>query len=55
MAFTFQGDERVVVKISKVEGGIASDPPVGYCFVTNLYVDPETGKLIVEYDDEEVT
>lgn len=26
-------------------------PPPGYCEVVNLYVDPETQKLVVEYED----
>lgn len=30
---------------------LASDPPNGMCYVTNLYVDLATGKLIIEYDD----
>lgn len=28
-----------------------SNPPSGMCAVTNLFVDPETGKLEVEYND----
>lgn len=32
-------------------GLVASTPPVSKCKVTNLYVDPETGKLVVEYDN----
>ena len=28
-----------------------SAPPEGKCKVKNLYVDPATGKLVVEYDD----
>lgn len=32
-------------------GGALSSPPHGYYKVTNLYVDPDTGKLIVVYDD----
>jgi len=31
--------------------GVASNPPTGYCKVTNFYVDPATGKLVVEYED----
>ncbi len=31
--------------------GIKSTPPSGYYRVTNLYVDPSTGKMIVKYDD----
>ncbi len=30
---------------------VLSVPPSGKCCVTNLYVDPETGKLVVEYDN----
>lgn len=33
---------------------ICSRPPSGMCQVTGLYVNPETGKIIVEYDDEPV-
>ncbi len=28
-----------------------SNPPSGKCKVTNFYVDPATGKLVVEYDN----
>jgi len=28
-----------------------SNPPKGMCKVTNLFVDPETGRLEVEWDD----
>lgn len=35
-------------------GGMASSPPSGKCKVTNLYVDPDTGKLTVEYDNNPV-
>ena len=31
---------------------VKSIPPPGYYRVTELYVDPITGKLIVEYSDE---
>ncbi len=30
---------------------IKSLPPKGYFRVTNLYVDPSTGKMVVKYDD----
>ena len=33
---------------------IESEPPSGKCKVTNLYVDPNTEKLVVEYDDQPV-
>ncbi len=35
-----------------VEDKIDSKPPVGKYKVTNLFVDPETGRLTVVYDDE---
>lgn len=31
--------------------GIPTSPPSGKCRVTNLYVDPATEKLVVEWDD----
>lgn len=31
--------------------GIVSVPPLGKLKVKNLYVDPDTGKLKVDYDD----
>ena len=34
--------------------GVTSNPPVGHCQVTNLYVDKNTGKLMVEWDNEAV-
>lgn len=30
---------------------VESKAPVGKYKVTNIYVDPATGKLVVEYDD----
>lgn len=33
--------------------GVVSNPPPGYHKVVNIYRDPATGKLIVEYDDDE--
>ena len=40
------------VPMATTGGPIAlkSDPPSGACQVKNLYVDPETGKLIVKYE-----
>ncbi|KAF0138177.1 MAG: hypothetical protein FD153_1484 [Rhodospirillaceae bacterium] len=32
-------------------GGIVSTPPTGKYKVTNIYVDPTTGKAVVKYDD----
>lgn len=36
-------------------GVICGDPPKGKCKVTNLFVDPSTGRLEVEYEDEPVS
>jgi len=30
---------------------IVSEPPLGKCKVSNIFVDPSNGKLTVEYDD----
>lgn len=30
---------------------VKSDPPSGMIPVTNLYIDPETGRVSVEFDD----
>ena len=30
---------------------IPSNPPTGKCKVLNIYVDPDTGKLVIEYED----
>ena len=38
----------------KGEDSIASSAPVGKYKVVNMYVDPSTGKLTVEYDDTPV-
>jgi hypothetical protein len=39
------------VKNVNVAAGAISIPPTGKCKVTNLYVDPLTGKLTIEYDN----
>jgi len=31
---------------------LVSIPPKGKCAVMNIYVDPDTGKLVVEYNDD---
>ena len=36
-------------------GWLVSNPPIGMCVVTNVYVNPSTGKTTVEYNDELVT
>jgi len=37
------------------EGAIISTPPSGHLLVTNIYVNANNGKLVVEYDDAPVT
>ena len=34
----------------KLEEKLPSKPPSGKCKVTNIYVDPDTGKMVVCYD-----
>ena len=33
------------------KGDPLSVPPAGFCKVTNMYVNPQTGKLVVVFDD----
>ncbi len=33
---------------------LLSQPPLGKCKVINIYVDPETGKLVIIYEDTPV-
>lgn len=37
--------------VSESEKEVKSEPPTGKYQVKNLYVDPATGKLVVEYED----
>jgi hypothetical protein len=39
------------ISITSSGGGIASVPPTGSYKVVNMFVDPLTGKLTIEYDD----
>jgi hypothetical protein len=34
-----------------IGGPVISDPPAGHYRVTNMYVDCNTGKLVIEYSD----
>ena len=45
-------DERI--RTLEIKYTPASQPPSGYFRVVNLYVDPVTGRLIVQYDDTPV-
>ncbi len=42
--------DQEFVLISMKGSGITSSPPAGKYRVTNLYVNPADGKLVVEYD-----
>ena len=33
---------------------VLSTPPPGMCRVTNIYVDPNSGKLVIKYDETPV-
>ena len=44
-------DERMEAMEAQHRAALISEPPPGKCRVTNLYVDPLTGRLVVEYDD----
>ena len=54
MGFTFNNRELVVnVEVGEVNSvsGLATTPPQGKCKIVNMYVDPSTGKVVVQYDD----
>jgi len=54
MGFTFNNRELVVnVEVGEVNtvSGLEITPPQGKYKVVNLYVDPLTNKLVVQYDD----
>jgi len=52
MAFSFNNRELIInVTINTQGEGIGSKPPLGKYKITNLYVDPNSGKQITEYDD----
>jgi len=36
------------------KGDPISIPPEGFCKIENLYVDPNTGKLVVVFDDKPI-
>jgi len=58
MGFTFNNRELIVnVNVEEVTevSGVNTSPPTDKYRVTNLYVDPTTGRLVVEYDDTPVT
>jgi len=56
MGFIVNGNgQEITINFENIEGIIPSDPPAGKLQVKNLYVDPDTGKLEVEYEDTPVT
>lgn len=46
-----EGNRGYGIVVDDDEAGLRSCPPAGCFRVVNLYVQPSTGKLIVEYDD----
>lgn len=48
--YRYDGAGWVLLDGSRIE----SVPPTGKCRVTNIFVDPGTGKLVVQYDDTPV-
>ena len=40
---------KIAVKLEAKS--IISDPPKGFYKVTNMYVDPKTKKVVLDYDD----
>lgn len=46
------GLRRETIKAEEVQGVVPSNPPPGQLRVVNLFVDAQSGKLTVQYDDE---
>lgn len=44
-------EDRVIEIVFELSEGAGFDPPEGSYKVTNIYVNPVTGKLHVEYED----
>lgn len=36
-------------------GGVRSKPPIGTCKVVNIYYNPMTKKIVIEYNDVPIT
>ena len=53
MAVTIHNGGTVKVEVV-IKNQVETNPPAGKYRVTNLYVDPVTGRLEVEYDDTPV-
>jgi len=45
------GETLVVLPDGEEFPMLKSAPPSGKCKITNLYVDPVTGKVVIQYDD----
>jgi len=44
--------KRLKVKPTDTETKpVVSNPPQGMCKVVNIYINPQTGKLVADYDD----
>jgi hypothetical protein len=56
MGFVVNGNgQEITINFKNIEGIVPSDPPAGKLQVKNLYINPETGRLEVEYEDTPVT
>jgi len=56
MGFTANGNNQTItINFQELDAIVPSDPPAGKLQVKNLFVDPDTGKLEVEYEDTPVT
>jgi hypothetical protein len=55
MGLSVPGAPKIPVVVEVIlKQPVWTDPPVGKYRVNNLFVDPETGKLEVEYEDTPV-
>ena len=54
MGFTVNTQNIILELIVSYKDNVTTTPPVDKYKVKNLFVDPETGKLEVEYDDTPV-
>ena len=48
--------QKSLLELINLKGAdsIASEPPVGYYKVVNIYVNPNTGRTVVRYDNTPV-
>jgi hypothetical protein len=55
---TIQGNKGLIIMGAPAKGWksvteyiLISDPPPGKMKITNMYYDPDVGKIVVKYDD----